>query len=88
MAPHCKTIKGVDISSKMVEFYNEMAQKEGLSEKLSAIRADIVADASPLGDQLFDIIVVCAHLFFIQRLTDAQLFSVRHHTIIFHPQRK
>lgn len=57
MAGSCKSIVGVDISTKMIELYNEMAQKEGLSDKISGLRVDITSDACPLGDQLFDVIV-------------------------------
>jgi len=57
LAPHSKSIVGVDISGRMIDLYNEKAKKEGLSEQISAIRADIVQDPSPLGGKLFDIVV-------------------------------
>jgi len=57
LAPHCKSIVGVDISGKMIELYNEMAKEEGLSDKISGVKADITSDASALGGKLFDLIV-------------------------------
>jgi len=57
LAPHSKSIVGVDISNQMIELYNERAKNEGLSDKLVGIKADVISDPTPLAGKLFDVIV-------------------------------
>lgn len=86
MAAHCRSIVGVDISGKMVEYYNEIAKKEGLQDKISAIKADVISDPTPLGDKMFDVIVVRREFATEWCCANDTLFSVRFHTTTFRLQ--
>lgn len=60
LAPHCKSILGVDISQSMVDQFNSMAKESALEDKLVAIRADLSSDDVPqsLQGKEFDVIFV------------------------------
>ena len=63
LAPHVKSILGVDISQGMVDLYNTFVQNQGIkSEEMQAICIDLLsssqATSSPLDGRLFDIVVV------------------------------
>ncbi|CAE6344877.1 unnamed protein product [Rhizoctonia solani] len=62
LVPHSKSIIGVDISSKSVEFYNERATKQGIpAEQMKGICADLTergkAESDVFGGVEFDVIV-------------------------------
>ncbi|EMC94834.1 hypothetical protein BAUCODRAFT_563881 [Baudoinia panamericana UAMH 10762] len=64
LGPYVTTIRGIDISEKMVEEYNKAAQSSGLStEQARAVVGDLVAETVPshlIGDdyQDFDIAII------------------------------
>jgi len=49
---------GIDISEGMVQIYNGKANKEGLSDKMKAICADITSEPNPIAGRQFDYVVV------------------------------
>ncbi|CAE7128067.1 unnamed protein product [Rhizoctonia solani] len=62
LAPHTKTLIGVDISPKSVEYYNERVANQGIPpDEMRAICAELVergtGDADPLDEIEFDVIV-------------------------------
>ncbi|KAG9036163.1 hypothetical protein FRB95_009737 [Tulasnella sp. JGI-2019a] len=63
MAPFCKEIQGWDISQKMVDVFNEKAQKsDETKDKLKASVVDLQATGNDLDGQEFDVII-CAHAY-------------------------
>ncbi|KAG8733931.1 hypothetical protein FRC11_014875 [Ceratobasidium sp. 423] len=62
LAPHTKTLIGVDISPKSVDYYNERVANQGIPpEEMRAICVELVergaGDADPFGGVEFDVIV-------------------------------
>ncbi|CAE6444247.1 unnamed protein product [Rhizoctonia solani] len=61
LAPHTKTLIGVDISSKSVEYYNERVANQGIpSDEMRAICTELVERGTgddPFGGIEFDVIV-------------------------------
>ncbi|KDN40636.1 hypothetical protein RSAG8_07965, partial [Rhizoctonia solani AG-8 WAC10335] len=62
LAPHTKTLIGVDISPKSVEYYNERVANQGIPpDEMRAICAELVergtGDADPFDGVEFDVIV-------------------------------
>lgn len=55
LAPFCKHIVGVDISQSMVDLYN----KRDEHKNMSAVCAELKGEPGELGDEKFDIIIVC-----------------------------
>jgi hypothetical protein len=59
LAPHVKSIVGVDISQGMVDQYNKRASDLGvLPERMTAICAELKGDGGELEGRKFDVIVV------------------------------
>jgi SAM-dependent methyltransferase len=59
LASDVRRIVGVDISQGMVDYYNERVFNQGIPpEEMQAKCVDITKDATPLGDEKFDLIVV------------------------------
>ncbi|KAF8582386.1 S-adenosyl-L-methionine-dependent methyltransferase [Ramaria rubella] len=57
LAPHAKSVVGVDISQRMVNDFNAQAAKAGLSDTLKAIHTDITNKDHELKGSQFDVIV-------------------------------
>jgi 2-polyprenyl-3-methyl-5-hydroxy-6-metoxy-1,4-benzoquinol methylase len=58
MAHHVKSIIGLDVSGRVVDYYNEISKKEKLDDKMSALKLNILEDSSALEGKQFDVIVV------------------------------
>ncbi|KAJ7494420.1 S-adenosyl-L-methionine-dependent methyltransferase [Mycena galericulata] len=58
LAPHCKTLVGVDISQGMVDEFNKGVQSLGIpTTQISAVRADLKGEESELEGAKFDVVV-------------------------------
>jgi hypothetical protein len=57
LAPHCKSIVGVDISQGMANSYNKRMQGLGIT-KARALRAELHPDEPQLTGEKFDAILV------------------------------
>ncbi|KAJ6497095.1 S-adenosyl-L-methionine-dependent methyltransferase [Mycena vitilis] len=58
LAPHCKTLVGVDISQGMVDEFNKGAQNHGIpNEQMRAMRADLKGDEAELEGMKFDVVM-------------------------------
>ncbi|KAI3575619.1 S-adenosyl-L-methionine-dependent methyltransferase [Fusarium oxysporum f. sp. albedinis] len=74
LAPYVSTVRGIDISSKMVEQYNMLAELSGFStDKMRAIHGDLMnPEASPSPELStpefndFDLIAMCMALHHVQ----------------------
>ncbi|KAL5600518.1 hypothetical protein FOVSG1_008330 [Fusarium oxysporum f. sp. vasinfectum] len=74
LAPYVSIVRGIDISSKMVEQYNMLAEASGFSsDKMRAVHGDIMnPEASPSPEldtpdfNDFDLIVMCMALHHVQ----------------------
>ncbi|KAF5552215.1 hypothetical protein FNAPI_7130 [Fusarium napiforme] len=74
LAPYVSVVRGIDISSKMVEQYNMLAEAAGFDpEKMRAIHGDLMnPEASPSAEldtpefNDFDLIVMCMALHHVQ----------------------
>ncbi|RSL62617.1 hypothetical protein CEP54_005610 [Fusarium duplospermum] len=74
LAPFVSSVRGIDISSGMVEQYNEMALKGGFSpEKVKAVQGDLVDPKSTPSPELnspeffnFDLIIMCMALHHVE----------------------
>ncbi|KAG5819833.1 hypothetical protein H9Q74_009243 [Fusarium xylarioides] len=74
LAPYVSIVRGIDISSKMVEKYNMLAEAAGFcTDKMRAIHGDLMnPEASPSPDldtpefNDFDLIVMCMALHHVQ----------------------
>lgn len=63
LAPFCKQLVGIDISSKVVEEYNRKVSDQGIpSEEMIAICADLSQTPEILNNELFDI-VICSQAY-------------------------
>ncbi|KAF5691041.1 hypothetical protein FDENT_3645 [Fusarium denticulatum] len=77
LAPYVSIVRGIDISSKMVEQYNMLAEAAGFNpEKMRAIHGDLMnPEASPSAEidtpefNDFDLIVMCMALHHVQDYT-------------------
>ncbi|QGI78663.1 hypothetical protein CEK25_005392 [Fusarium fujikuroi] len=77
LAPYVSVVRGIDISSKMVEQYNMLAEAAGFSsDKMRAIHGDLMdPEASPSPEldtpefNDFDLIVMCMALHHVQDYT-------------------
>ncbi|KIM49738.1 hypothetical protein M413DRAFT_438880 [Hebeloma cylindrosporum] len=60
LAPHAKSIVGVDISQKSVDVYNDTVSKQGLNpDEMRAVCVELKGEAGELDDLKFDV-VACA----------------------------
>ncbi|KAF5021759.1 hypothetical protein F66182_6209 [Fusarium sp. NRRL 66182] len=74
LAPFMSTVRGIDISSSMVDKYNEMAQQAGyMAPKMLAVQGDLIDPKSTPSPELnsaefsdFDVIVMCMALHHIE----------------------
>ena len=57
IAPHAKSILGVDISQGMVDLYNEIGEKEDFSG-MKAVRAELKGEDGELDGRKFDVVIV------------------------------
>lgn len=57
IAPHAKSILGVDVSQEMVDLYNKTGENEGFSG-MKAVYTELKGEDGELGGQKFDVIVV------------------------------
>ncbi|KAJ7144936.1 S-adenosyl-L-methionine-dependent methyltransferase [Mycena crocata] len=58
LAPHCKTLLGVDISQGMVDEFNKGVQSHSLNtEQIRALRAELKGEDTELDGMKFDIII-------------------------------
>ncbi|KAJ7042056.1 S-adenosyl-L-methionine-dependent methyltransferase [Mycena alexandri] len=58
LAPHCKSLLGVDISQGMVDEFNKGIQNHGIPiEQMRAVRADLKGEESELEGIRFDVVV-------------------------------
>ncbi|KAJ7684439.1 S-adenosyl-L-methionine-dependent methyltransferase [Mycena polygramma] len=58
LAPHCKTVVGVDISQGMVDEFNKGAQNHGIPiAQMRAVRADLKGDEAELEGIKFDVVM-------------------------------
>ncbi|EPQ50567.1 S-adenosyl-L-methionine-dependent methyltransferase [Gloeophyllum trabeum ATCC 11539] len=58
LAPHTKSIVGVDISQGMVDQYNLRVSNQGIPpEEMKAVRAELKGDDNELGGAKFDVVV-------------------------------
>ncbi|KAJ6546828.1 S-adenosyl-L-methionine-dependent methyltransferase [Mycena capillaripes] len=58
LAPHCKTLIGVDISQGMVDEFNKGVQNHGIStEHMSAVRAELKGEDTELDGIKFDVVM-------------------------------
>ncbi|KAF5538557.1 hypothetical protein FMEXI_9328 [Fusarium mexicanum] len=77
LAPYVSTVRGIDISSKMVEQYNMLTEAAGFSpEKMRAIHGDLMDPEASSSPELgapefndFDLIVMCMALHHVQDYT-------------------
>ena len=60
LAPHVKSIVGVDVSEPSVEIYNRLAEESGDKDKMSAVALDLQGAPGELGDKdkKFDVVTV------------------------------
>ena len=59
LAPHAKSIVGVDISQRSVDLYNETVFNQGLSpDEMRAVCAELKGEAGELDDLKFDVVAV------------------------------
>jgi len=60
LSAYCKRNVGVDISQGMVDQFNKRIGYQGLtSEEMQAVCAELKGEPGELGDEKFDVIVVC-----------------------------
>ncbi|KAF7359141.1 Methyltransf-25 domain-containing protein [Mycena sanguinolenta] len=58
IAPHCKTLLGVDISQGMVDEFNKGAENHGIStEKMRAVRMELKGEDTELEGIKFDVVM-------------------------------
>ncbi|KAF9042595.1 S-adenosyl-L-methionine-dependent methyltransferase [Hymenopellis radicata] len=60
LLPHCKSIRGVDISQGMVDAYNKRAAALGASDKMKAFVHELKGVEGELGGEKFDVIICTA----------------------------
>ncbi|KAF4498565.1 hypothetical protein FAGAP_5268 [Fusarium agapanthi] len=78
LAPHVSTIRGIDISSKMAEQYDMLAEASGFNpDKMRARHGDLMDPKASPSPELgtpefndFDLIVMCMALHLVQDYTD------------------
>ena len=60
LAPHVKSILGIDVSEPSVEIYNRVAEESGEKDKMSAVALDLQGTPGELGDkdEKFDVVTV------------------------------
>lgn len=61
IAPHSKSLLGVDVSDKAIELFTERFEKLGKAEEVKAILVDIEASQEGLDGKKFDLIYVSRH---------------------------
>ncbi|KAJ7221543.1 S-adenosyl-L-methionine-dependent methyltransferase [Mycena pura] len=70
LAPHCKTLVGVDISQGMVDEFNKGVQNHGLSaEQMRAVRTELKGEDSELGGDKFDVVMCSLAYHHIEDIT-------------------
>ena len=68
LAPYTKSIVGIDISPKSVEYYNQRANEQGISpDEMKAVCIELKGEEGELDGAKFDVVTVslsCLFMFY------------------------